>query len=249
MIPQPINRKKRFHFEISRPQLIFSIGAGLFILTWVFILGIIVGRGIVSDTISKAFQDKIAKLQSEKNELMKQVGISDQTAAKGQDDFLRPKLDFYDKLAKKEETAPLPATPSPSMQIPIPATQAPAQTVPAVPAKNMTSPPVVEKPKSEKKEPPPESKVKKETKGSPADTGLYLLQIGAYREEAVAQSSMNRLIEKGYPAHLSLKDIPQKGGKFYRVQLGPFKSKSEAEKMQTKLSQDGFQAIMVPKKE
>jgi DedD protein len=186
-------------------------------------------------------------LQSEKNELMKQVGVSDQTAAQGQDDFLRPKLDFYDKLAKKGETEPLPATPPPSTQIPVPAPQVLPQPVPAEPAKTMTIPPVVEKPKAEKKEPPPESKVKKEAKGSPADTGLFMLQIGAYREEAVAQSSMNRLKEKGYPAHLSLKDIPQKGGKFYRVQLGPFKSKDEAEKMQAKLSQDGFQAIFIQK--
>jgi cell division protein FtsN len=242
MMPQPINRKRRFHFELSRTQMIFGLGAGLFILTWVFILGIIVGRGIVSDTISKAFQEKITKLQAEKNELMKQVGISDPTASQGQEEILRPNLDFYDQLAKKEGTG----TSGPSAQIPVAAPPPPPQPAPAEPAQVETAPKAPEKPKAEKKEPVPEKALKKEAKAVPAEEGHFVWQIGAYREEAVALSSLERLKEKGYPARLNVKDIPQKGGKFYRVQVGPFKSKAEAEKMQTRLSQDGFQGILIP---
>ncbi len=48
---------------------------------------------------------------------------------------------------------------------------------------------------------------------SPENTsqnGSFMIQIGSYREEATAQSSVKRLSEKGYQAHLRMKDIPQK---------------------------------------
>ena len=66
MKPQPYNRKKRFFIELSRTQMFLSIAGALFILSWIFILGIFVGRGYVSDTITRTFTDQIQKLQEEK---------------------------------------------------------------------------------------------------------------------------------------------------------------------------------------
>jgi cell division protein FtsN len=242
-MPQPYNRMKRYFIELSRTQLFLSIAGALFILTWVFILGIIVGRGIVSDTITQAFKDQIAKLQAEKKELMDKYLIQEQPGEPGQQDTLKPQLDFYDKLSKKDGgeavITPLPpaAPPMPAQTTPEPAAQKPAQT--AVP----------EKAKMEKKEPPAEAKAKREPKPAPAETGAFLLQIGAYREEASAQSSLGRMKEKGYPAQLRLKESPQKGGIRYRVQLGPYKTRAEAEKVLSKLAQDGFQALVISKKD
>ncbi len=242
-MPQPYNRMKRYFIELSRTQLFLSIAGALFILTWVFILGIIVGRGIVSDTITRAFRDQIAKLQAEKKELMDKYLVQEQPGQPSQQETLKPQLDFYDKLSKKGAGEPLvtalpPTAPqAPAQATPEPAVQKPAQT--AVP----------EKAKIEKKEPPAEAKVKREPKIGLPETGAFLLQIGAYREEATAQSSFNRLKEKGYPAQLRLKDIPQKGGKWYRVQLGPYKTRAEAEKVLSKLAQDGFQALLISKKD
>lgn len=242
-MPQPYNRMKRYFIELSRTQLFLSIAAALFILTWVFILGIIVGRGIVSDTITRAFKDQIAKLQAEKKELMDKYLVQERPSEPSQQETLKPQLDFYDKLSKKEGgeamVTPLPPTapPMPAQATPEPAVKKQAQT--ALP----------EKAKIEKKEPPAEAKIKRETKPAPPETGAFLLQIGAYREEATAQSSLGRLKEKGYPAQLRLQDIPQKGGKWYRVQLGPYKTRAEAEKVLSKLAQDGFQALLISKKD
>ena len=44
-----------------------------------------------------------------------------------------------------------------------------------------------------------------------------------------------------------MKDIPQKGGKWYRVQIGPFQSRLEAEKALIRLEHDGFQAVVLDK--
>ena len=51
---------------MSRTQLFLSIAAVLFILSWIFILGIFVGRGYVSDTITLTLKNQIQKLQQEK---------------------------------------------------------------------------------------------------------------------------------------------------------------------------------------
>ena len=73
------------------------------------------------------------------------------------------------------------------------------------------------------------------------------LQVGSYREEGTAQSVAQRLSAKGYQALVSEKDIPEKGGKWYRVRTGPFKTRQEADTLQKKLQQDGFQTIVTGK--
>ena len=44
-----------------------------------------------------------------------------------------------------------------------------------------------------------------------------------------------------------MKDIPQRGGKWYRVQIGPFKNRLEAEKALIRLEHDGFRAVVLDK--
>jgi cell division protein FtsN len=223
MKPQPYNRKKRFIFELSRTQLLFTILGTLFILSWVFILGIFVGRGYVSDTISQAFHDQIRKLQSEKKALTDKYLGPEKKAEIPQDEIVKPRLDFFNnKTSTKgneniQLTAPQP-TPKPPIEMEV---------------------------KKEPQEPSPEPKALKEKGESLNESGGYLVQIGSYREEATAQSSVKRLKEKGYQAFLKAKEIPQKGGKWFRVQLGPLKTKVEAEKMVKKLEQDGFQAVLL----
>jgi len=233
MKPQPYNRKKRFFIEMSRSQLIFSIAAALFILSWVFILGIIVGRGYVSETISRAFNEQIQKLQQEKKALMDKYLAVEKKPDIPQEDILKPQLDFYDKLSKKgagsyQMTSPQPTPkPSPGGEAKMDSTGKSSSTM------------------ETKKESPTESKTTKDLVGTYGEPGSFMVQIGSYREEATAQSSINRLNEKGYQALLKTKEIPEKGGKWFRVQIGPFKTKTEAEKILKKLEHDGFQAVVL----
>jgi cell division protein FtsN len=214
MKPQPYNRKKRFFFELSRTQAFFCIAGALFVLSWAFILGIFVGRGYVSDTISQAFHEQIRKLNSEKKALTEKFLVQEKKPEIPQDEILKPRLDFFNnKLAKRENENIQMTTPKPTPK------------------------------------PPLETEVKKETKElSPeafSESGSFLVQIGSYREEATAQSSVKRLHEKGYQAFLKTKEIPQKGGKWFRVQVGPLKTRGEAEKMVKILEHDGFQAVLL----
>lgn len=244
MKPQPYNRKNRFFSGLTRTQVFLTIFGALFVLCWVFVLGIFVGRGYVSDTISKAFTDQIQKLQSEKNALMEKYLAQGKKADIPQEDVVNPPLDFYKNLSKKESETHV-VTPQPTPK-PVPEREIRKES-----ETHLGSPPAAPKPipesetRKETKEPLPEAKTPKERPEPVNGLGTMMVQIGSYREEATAQSSVKRLQEKGYSAQIKSKEIPLKGGKWFRVQIGPLKNKSEAEKMVKKLEQDGFRAVML----
>jgi hypothetical protein len=123
--PQPYNRRKRFFIEMSRTQLLISIAAVLFVLSWVFILGIIVGRGIVADTITSAMKTQIQKLQQEKKSLMDKYLGAEQGKGAPSEQILKPQLDFYDNLSKKTQEPLVMKVPQPTLP---PTTTAPLET-------------------------------------------------------------------------------------------------------------------------
>ena len=262
--PQPYNRRKRFFIEMSRTQLLISIAAVLFVLSWVFILGIIVGRGIVADTITSAMKTQVQKLQQEKKSLMDKYLGAEQGKTASSDQILKPQLDFYDNLSKNNQEPLVMKVPQPTLP---PTTAAPQETkspaefsktleakapasrtgetagslapTPGSPEKKMSEPLKAAAPK------PAEPLM---AKSAAAQTGEFVLQLGAYREEATAQTVIQRLSGKGYQAQVLAKDLPAKGGKWYRVRIGLFKSREEAEKMAKRLEHDGFQSIIVGNK-
>ena len=247
--PQPYNRRKRFFVEMSRTQLLISIAAVLFVLSWVFILGIIVGRGIVADTITSAMKTQIQKLQQEKKSLMDKYLGPEQGKTASSDQILKPQLDFYENLSKKNQEPLVMKVPQPTLPpttTPPPETNAPAETPKALETK-LPSPrpaePVVGKALA-----PTEKKITDPPKAAAVPTGDFVLQVGAYREEATAQTIIQGLSGKGYQAQVAAKDLPVKGDKWYRVRIGPFENREEAEKMAKRLERDGFQSIIIGNK-
>jgi cell division protein FtsN len=256
MKPKPYNRKKRFFIELSRSQLFLSIAGALFIVSWIFILGIFVGRGYVSDAISRTFTVKIQKLQEEKKALMDKYLVQEKKEAIPQEQILNPSLDFFNKTSPKETVITQQMAPRPTPKPLSPEAKGPLSDKPAsLEIKNEPKVPPIEAKVS--KNPTIETKVSKipavETKVSKAPqenlskSGVFIIQIGSYREEPTAQSCIKRLLEKGYQAQVKMKDIPQKGGKWYRVQIGSFQSRLEAEKVLIRLEHDGFRAVVLDK--
>ncbi len=256
MKPKPYNRKKRFFIELSRSQMFLSITGALFILSWIFILGIFVGRGYVSDTITRTFTDKIQKLQEEKKVLMDKYLGQEKKANIPQEEILNPPLEFFNKPSPKEtvttqQTAPKPTPKPPTLEAKNDLSGKPdsletknESKAPPVDTKVSKIPPVETK---VTKVPPVETKDTKPSQKSLTESDGFIVQIGSYREEPTAQSSIKRLSEKGYQAQLRMKDIPQRGGKWYRVQIGPFKNRLEAEKVLIRLEHDGFRAVVLDK--
>ena len=95
-------KERKYRLEFSLPSIFFW-SLGLFVLlAWIFVLGILVGRGFLPEGVStlRELKGQIAKLQ----EMVKRkdTSVLDQIK-KGEED---PKYDFYKELsAKKEEAA------------------------------------------------------------------------------------------------------------------------------------------------
>lgn len=257
MKPKPYNRSKRYLLELSRSQLLIGLVGLLLILCVVFVLGIFVGQGYVSETITRAFTEKIQKLEQEKKEWMEKYLAMPQTSGHAKEEVVEPRLDFYRELPGKgtaphEEFIPKPTPPSPSGSAAdkIPPVQTPGESLGREKASTQPLPPASAKAEAVPKKGRPDPKIEtKETKTpqvkQEAGPTALVVQVGAYRDESAARALAKRLTAKGYPVRVQGKDLPEKGGKWYRVQIGPYPNRFEAERTVIRLDHDGFRGVVV----
>jgi cell division protein FtsN len=71
----------------------------------------------------------------------------------------------------------------------------------------------------------------------------YVVQVAALGSAEGAEDLAAQLRAKRYPVIVVGNSS---GGALYRVQVGPFRSKREAQAMQARLSRDGFQSLLRP---
>jgi cell division protein FtsN len=76
-----------------------------------------------------------------------------------------------------------------------------------------------------------------------ADPFVYFVQAGAYRSEPEAQAQKAKLALKGLVSAVSERD--QDGRTVYRVRLGPFDSKDDAEGTKKKLDSAKIESALV----
>lgn len=74
------------------------------------------------------------------------------------------------------------------------------------------------------------------------DKYVYFLQIGAFREQADAESARAKLALLGFEARIN-----EKPGEtnLYRVRMGPFNQLDTMNRIRTKLSENGVEAVVV----
>lgn len=82
----------------------------------------------------------------------------------------------------------------------------------------------------------------------PLKTGLpYAVQVASSQSEEKALALVNRLKAKDYPAYLEEAEI--KGEKWYRVRVGSFRNREDAQRLVDKLKEnEGLKDAMVWKK-
>jgi cell division protein FtsN len=76
-----------------------------------------------------------------------------------------------------------------------------------------------------------------------ADPFVYFVQAGAYRSEPEAQAQKAKLALKGMASAVSERE--QDGRTVYRVRLGPFDSKDDAEGTKKKLDSAKIESALV----
>lgn len=65
---------------------------------------------------------------------------------------------------------------------------------------------------------------------------IYTVQVGAYKEMAVAEKVRNKLKIKGYPAYIVEKEIPQEGT-IYKVRVGELPNRDKAEEIAKRINE------------
>ncbi len=229
---------------------------------WVFVLGILVGR----ETFPVKFD--VEKLQKELTVLKESALNEEQKRFKIDQDSLHEKpliLDFHTELKgirvnpMKQKVPPersekeKPDTPL-SEKTALKVKTALKKIKEKMPEKKASKKIREEIP--EKRETPPARKservrtakplwktepenISKEDKASKNIT----IQVASFRKSEDADRVMKRMKRRGYPAYMSVAEVPGKGT-FYRVRVGYFKNRAEAKGTRNRLRKDDLEPFL-----
>lgn len=228
--------------QVSRKGLLIWIGLIVFISFWMFILGVMVGRGTAPVNLETGhLEQELAELKARMLKEKQEAALS---AADGQTDE-KPQLGFYEALKNPGRDTTFQAA-EPAK----PVRRKPAAAKPAAPAASprpKTTPPPARGSKSKIK-PPVASKTDSGSKPSPASTpGHFTVQVASVQDIKGAERMVARLRAKGYRAYQIRSDVAGKGT-WYRIRVGGFEDRRAAENMLRKLKNDKFGGIVVSTK-
>jgi len=258
-----IKRNKRKETEFKKPFLVLSRRkiAEWFLLifilcAWMFVLGILVGRGTapvkfdiaaLENKLEAAKENRDGDARNEQPP-KESVGVKDKT-----------KLEFYEALKENKPDIDIPALQKPEAvegkieqsaekTTPQEAKKEPAanpQSVQDTPSKAVPERPA-SAPGSEKQKPAKEKEKVAALTPTNAAGPVYTIQAASVKDPMDADRLIEKLKKKGYPAYRMIGKIPGKGI-WFRVRIGEYRSKSEALSTMNKLEKDGLKPILVMK--
>jgi cell division protein FtsN len=207
-------RGKDQRFYMSRRQLVL-LGAGFTVAaSIIFVLGMFVGQAIEARKLMKK-EEPLVKIPVNP---AAQASGGDPAPAKNEITFNASLPKPGAALASADEKPKAPAVDKPS--------RVQAKISPSV-AKQASPPKPIEK-KIEK----PADTVKK-TEAAAAEVkeqaSAWRAQVNAFPDERSAKSVVDRLKDKGYNAYVT--EVENRGKTWYRVNVGKFSSRDEADKM------------------
>jgi DedD protein len=232
----------------SRKGLTLWILLIFFVSAWMFILGILVGRG------TAPVQFDIEKLQNELAALKEDVVREELERFKIDSNSANNKteMNFYEelKVTKEEDSLNIDTSEQKKELLP----------------ENKEEDGLNIDASEQKKEPLPENTVSEPKKIGPSEEALSVkahqenkpktitktditnknltIQVASFKDPDVADKMVEELKKKGFPAYRSIGKVPGKG-LWYRVRIGHFSSKSEAGSMLKMLKKDRLNAILV----
>jgi hypothetical protein len=194
---------KKDHIEIQTRYLSLLVVASVTMVGLVFVLGLLVGSRNVEPSACPS-QDPLADLDLEAGEPPPPSG-----------DVVE-RLSFYDQLSHEEPSRPRLA----SLLARPPEQEDEAARAGAVDSAGAeASPPLVEPKHTEE---PFLEKIPHDVEG------VFSLQVGTFKERDEASGLVRDLERAGHEAFLVRVNMPERGGVWYRVRVGPFYSKREA---------------------
>lgn len=215
---------KTFTFSVSLPKVVFGSFFSLFILVWVFIFGIMLGRGHNPEDVVP----ELAKV-------MPSPAPQAETTAEGNmDKVLQPQeLQYHDTLKAKEPPAPPRPTPAPA-----PSSQPPqARAETPKPAASPAKPPVTgqvapDKAAPDKAKPDPDQTVYN-----------YIYQVAAFNNTTAAEAMQKRLRDGGFSTRIAQSE--SNGSTWYRLLVSFKGTPDDTRNLKTKLSAYGIPNVIL----
>ncbi|MBI5552574.1 MAG: SPOR domain-containing protein [Desulfobacterales bacterium] len=210
----------------------------LFMLGWMFVLGILVGRGTVAlPRKSKVLSNDLAELKE--NDLQKErEAIASMAKASSDQNLTYPEAL---KMAPPKSTVqPRPsATPAKPKATPAPtAATKPKEDFPAQPTPGPQAAKKSEASVAPKPEAPPAPEPLASAKGR------FTVQVAAFRDLESANKLVAALRGKGYPAY-QLRNENDAKEAWFRVRVGAFDNRPDADGTLKKLQSEKFKAVVV----
>ncbi len=229
-----------------------------FYSAWVFVLGILVGR----ETFPVKFD--VEKLQKELTVLKESALNEEQKRFKIDQDSLHEKppiFDFHTELKSirvkpkvppersekekpdtplSEKTALKVKTALKKIKEKMPEKKASKKIREEIPEKRETA---LHAYKSENAKSPQKTEKRNISKKEDNAPKNITIQVASFRKSEDADRVMKRMKRRGYPAYMSVAEVPGKGT-FYRVRVGYFKNRAEAKGTRNRLRKDDLEPFL-----
>lgn len=186
-----------------------------------FVLGVLVGRGTAPVNFDiQALQNELKQLKASMIKQERRAMESDSAKAGA-----RAAFEFYEALKKKEQTE----------QYKLPEKKETVQDSrpsPLVSQKRISKSNDAVKPKRDL------------PKLKPQAAGSITVQVASTKDKVSAEALVTRLKKMGY-AGFSIRAVIPNKGTWYRVRVGPYRTKAEGDQMRKELLKDGFNGMVV----
>ena len=233
-----------FHeIQLNGKQLVFLFMAATVVSVVIFLCGVMVGRGV--QTARGAADDAV---QESAGESVRPVDPAASTSGDAEPSSAEPppvENDYYDRLVGGKTGESLEPRDRAGRESPRAAAEPPAREEPrreTVPEKSApaatAAKPAAEKPTATTAARPERSPDRSaaRTDTDPTPSGRYAVQLAALRERNEAEAIVKRLVAKGYQAYVL---VPSPGAPpVYRVQVGRFTSRGEADRTAARLRKE-----------
>jgi cell division protein FtsN len=209
--------KKRYQIEVGCFSLLLWGCCALFFLAWIFVLGVLVGRGFLpgADSAFTDLKTQVAKLQemTGRNKRGEQTGQTKEP--------IDGTLAFYEKLESKEDAA---KEKEPNRSAFNEGTR-----------QRIREPAKGDLPKKDDNIRAESPKPDRGTQAAapPIGNGIYTLQLASFEEKPKAETMVGDLLSKGHDAYFY--EARVKGRTYYRVRCGRFMTQNEADEYAVKL--------------
>lgn len=216
-------KPKRYHFEMSFKGLVFYSMGLLAALTWMFVFGILVGRGIPLVSSEEL---------SVRAHLLRFLGLGPQVAKQAEPEaaehFDSPRtmletLDYYLSLTRKNDTGPPPLRPVANP--PSPAAKPPGD--PAAQKQASPSPGQPPRPQEDSAGPASQTAAASDSSAPEHLSEHFSLLVSSMKEAENAQRLLDQLRGKGYAPRIETVNLGG-SGRWNRVLVGYFASREEA---------------------